>query len=203
MRIDKQTYVTWMDTLSQSRQVMLEQGAFGLYLPNEDRVIHTVKPSELPDGSVIKSSSVGLDFHADLKQAITAFNTGRADYVEIGPHKYSRKDGKVYGYHTHPADDHEVTPSFMDRAEMLKIGSPLEIILAGALLKSLPQMPFVIGYNPEYFPEGERDFSKFEVVGQRGIEEAKLMGVPLDILAQLVFLPHYAQLKPSLNIVRA
>ena len=200
MRIDKLTYATWMDTLNQSRQVMLEQGAFGLYRPNHDRVLHTVKPSELPDGSITKCSLGTLDFHDGLKEAITAFNTGRANHVEIGPYKYSKKDGKVYGYHTHPAGDHEVAPSVQDRTEMHDMAIPLEVILSGALLEHKPKMPFVLGYNPDYFPEGEREFSQMSLDGAYKL--AKKLKIPIEILYQLVFLPHYTGLKASLSIAR-
>lgn len=189
-----------MDTLSQSRQLMLEQGAFGLYRPDEDRVLHTIKPIELPNGSITKCSIISLDFHDGLKEAITAFNTGRADHVEIGHYKYSIKDGKVYGYHTHPADDHEIVPSREDRTEMHNLAIPLEVILAGAMLKHKPKMPFILGYNPDYFPKGERDFSQVSLNDTD--ELASRLKIPVEILCQLIISYHYTGLNPSLSVTR-
>ncbi len=223
MRINQETYGNFFDTLHQSRQGMLELGSFGLYRPNEDRILHTIRPSNLPRGAITERTPTGLNFDDGLKSEIAAFNRGRKKHVEIGPYKYNRGDGKVFGYHTHPADDQEVVPGQDDTKHMHDIGSPLEVILAGALLEHLPYLPFLVCYNTDYFPEGKMDFTKMDIpnlvaeetggiripaeidftkigVFNKIIERAAGMKIPIDILSQLAFLQHYTGLKASLNV---
>lgn len=189
MKLPKKSQEDFLEVLKLSKQEGVELGSFGLYLPTEDRVLYTIHPKDLPEGSVVgreKDTRVfALVFQPELVEEIRAFNKGRKESIKLGGENFSQKEGKIIGYHAHPREEDEIAPSIYDRQEMLRRERPVEIVVSAGLEKFWREKPFVAGYQAGYFPEKgnyiKGDWQEFELE-----EEARKRGLDEETFYQLV-----------------
>ena len=79
MELPKSSYGTLMDTLRESIDIQLELGSFGLYCPSEDRIIHLIPPSELPEELIKARTGHSLSYIPELTEMVGAFNRNKCD----------------------------------------------------------------------------------------------------------------------------
>ncbi len=186
------------ETLYRARDAGVEMGSFGLYLPAEDRILEVIPPWELPEGTVAERSAGKLRFTEKLVEQVARFNSEDMAEITIGPYQFHGNGVKLMGYHTHPLPEHEATPSKEDANELNRRKCPLEIVASTAMSGFDAHLPFIAGYHQDFKPAGY--VNRFAGIQIEDLAEtAKKMGLPRDILVQLMMCEKSTRLVPSID----
>ena len=197
MKIDYKSYENFMSILRESKEKMRELGSFGLYLPSEDRVLESIHFRDIPSDLIEKSNKNQFEINRDLIEDISAFNQEKTEHFNLAQYQFNQKDGKIFGYHTHPIEGQEMVPSKYDRSELLNMASPLELVISSQAQKYWPKTPFIAGYHKDYFPKEKKDFSR--ITFNELNSTAKKMGIPESALWELAYTNYHTGLFPAID----